>query len=474
MSRRGQPWGPVAATGHRPGARRRLVWGLLAVLGLAVVGTAALGGLLYLRADDALTRAPVEGLTDDGSAAGDDGTGDGEHRREVTGTDATSFLIVGSDRRDGLEDTEGVATGDFDGQRADAILFVTLSDERDDLSVISLPRDLVVERGGDAMRLGETLQGGPGELVGTVRQALGLDVHHYAQVNFDGFIDAVDTLGGVDMCLDDELVDPDAGADLAAGCQHLAPKEALAFVRSRQGPRSDLARIDRQQQFLRATVDELTAHRLLGDVPRLFDLVEDVAGSVTVDERLETSQLLGLAEEVRGLLDGGVPMTSLPVHPLELADGSEVLAPYAPGTRAVLERVRAGRPVEDPGTPDERADTAVALWSGHRDEALRTVGSTLLFAGFEDRHVAGPGPEDLDAGDTTTVYARPDRRGPAGRVATLLGAPVRDLPPSVSMPDGADAVVAVGRDAAPSTGGRVPGRDTGTTTGASLLLDTRP
>ena len=171
-------------------------------------------------------------------------------------TQARAFLVVGSDDRDDSGDRD-VARGEVDGQRSDAILYVSLDEDRDGVSVLSLPRDLLVERDGSRLRLGDTFQDGAGELVATLQEVYGLPVHHYAKVTFGGFIDAVDTLGGVELCLEDDLVDPDAGADLAAGCAHRSPEEALAFVRSRQGERADLERIERQQRFIRATLEEL-------------------------------------------------------------------------------------------------------------------------------------------------------------------------------------------------------------------------
>lgn len=451
MSSTPGPWGPVAETGRRrsgPGTVLRL----LLLVGLVGAGAlAASAALLYRQADEALTRVDVDELT-----APEDTTGAGPE----SPTGGRNVLVVGSDARtDGVADADDVATGDVEGQRADVIMYVAVRPDRDELGVLSLPRDLLVERDGRPLRLGETFAGGPGELVDAVQREYGLEVHHYAEVTFDGFLEAVETLGGVELCLEAELVDRDAGADLEAGCAHRSAEDALAFVRSRQGQRADLDRIERQQRFVRATLDELTDRRVLSDVPRLFDLVEDVAGNVTTDEALGLSQLLGLADQARAAIDHGLAMASLPAHP-QVVGGREVLVPYGPGARAALEEIRTGT-VADRGTAEERERTPVAIWSRNRQEGMEVVGSILHFGGFTDRSVAGPGPDGLDVGATTTVFSRAGHDDAADRVASLLGAPVRQLPGDLEMPAGARVVVAVGRDATASAdlGSRLPEPD---------------
>lgn len=431
------PWGPKVPGGHGRRRTRRLLRGV-GLAGLVVlVALASTGFLLYEQADDAVTRVPVEGL---------DGTDDVE-TAEVEGR---NFLVVGSDERTVPEDAQDVALGDVDGQRSDALLYVSLTEDRDRISVLSLPRDLLVEHEGREMRLGDTFEDGAGALVRTVQKEFGLPVHHYAKVTFGGFIEAVETLGAVELCLDDPLVDPDAGADLPAGCQELDPEDALAFVRSREGARADYERIERQQRFMRATVDELTQRRVLSDVPRLFDLVEDVAGNVVTDDRLGLAEMLGLADDVRDVVDGDVPMVSVPAYP-DTSGRAEVMRVYRPGATALFETVREGGQVADRGTPEQRAGTSVALWSGGRAEAQQIVASVLLFGGFEDRRAAGRGPAPLDAGGTTTVYGESADDPAARRVAALLGAPVRTLPADHELPRDADVAVAVGRDATGST-----------------------
>lgn len=424
-----EPWGPLRNGGYRwRGLRRTLkMLGIVGLVGLvALVST---GFELYRQLERGLTRVPLEQL--DATAP----------------TDARHFLVVGSDSRGGLDDeTRGeLALGDFEGQRSDTIIYVALSEDRSSVSLVSLPRDLLVVDDGRERKLTDVFAGGADELIRVVRQNFGLPINHYANVSLAGFVDAVRTLGGVDICLDEPLQDRRSGADFDAGCHRMNAEEALAYVRSRQGARADFERIDRQQEFLRATLRELTERRVLANVPQLFQLVEDVSSNVITDERLGTAQIRGLADELRTVVRDGVPMTTVPAYTRRM-DGTDFVIAYRPGAEALFDDLRAGRPIEDRGTRDERAATRVAVWSGGRPSATSIVGDTLLYAAF-DAVPSGRGPAGADGGRTTTVYRVSDRGQQADWVAATLGAPLRELPTDVEAPVGADVVVAVGDDA---------------------------
>jgi LCP family protein required for cell wall assembly len=424
-----EPWGPRIRGGRRWRLLRRVatVLGVLALVGATAIGTT--GFLLLRQAEASLTRVPVEQL-DVATAP----------------TDARHFLLVGSDSRDGLDDeARGKLTlGSFDGQRSDTMIYVAISADRSAVSLVSLPRDLLVLDDGRQRKLTDTFTGGPDRLVRVLRENFGLPVNHYAEISLGGFVEVVRTLGGVELCLDEPLEDRKSGADFEAGCHDMSAEEALGYVRSRQGPRADFERIDRQQQFLRAMLSELVDARILADVPRLFRLVEDVAGNVTTDEGLGVAQVRGLADDLRMVLADGVPMTTFPGYPRRI-DGLDYVVAYGPGARAMLDDLRAGRPIDDRGSRDQRGDTAVAVLSGGRGPETDIVSSTLMFAGFQAGW-AGTG-SALDAGETTTVYRLPGNEQEAEWVAAVLGAPIRTLPTSVSAPEGAHVVVAVGDDA---------------------------
>jgi len=425
------PWGPNVSGGRR----WRLVRRLATVLGVAVLvagtGLGTTGILLLRQAEASLTRVPVQQLD-----------------QATAPSDARHFLIVGSDSRDDLSSDQRSALplGTFEGQRSDTMIYVSISEDRSAVSLVSLPRDLLVSDGGRERKLGETYGGGPDRLIGVVQDNFGLPVNHFVEVTLGGFISVVDVLGGVDLCIDEPLVDRKSGADFQAGCHRMSPEQALSYVRSRQGSFGDYERIARQQQFLRATLSELTDAQVLTDVPRLFRLVERVASNITTDDNLGVQEMSAVAQEMRQVVTSGVPMVTVPAHPRRI-DGKDYMIAYRPGAEAMFDRLRQGVPLLDSGTRDDRDDVTVALVSGGRQTAAGVVGSVLQFVGFP-LVAAGSGAAELDAGETTTIYRLPGFEDEAEWVASFLGGPILDLPATVTAPEGAQVLVSVGDDAA--------------------------
>ena len=431
-------WDPTMQAGRRAHPLLRGL-GLLGVMVLvAATAAATTGVLLVQRAEASLTRVPVGQLD--------------EVDDDVTGVPtARSFLVVGSDARDGLSEEDlGELTlgspGAFGGQRADTMIYVSVSADRETISLVSLPRDLLVRDHRDRpAKLTDTFAGGPDALIEVVQSNFGLPVNHYASVSLNGFIEVVRTLGGVEICLEDPLVDPKSGADFEAGCQQMDARDSLAYVRSRRGPRADFERIDRQQRFIQSVVGDLVSARRLADPVQLFQLVDDVASNVETDEALTLNEMRRHADEARRVVADGFPMTTVPAYNQRI-DGLEFMIAYGPGARALFEDLREGRPIADRGSREERGETVIATWSGGRGEANSTVSRTLSFAGFLPGG-AGRGPDVTDAGGTTVVYEVPGRSEQAGWVAATLGAEVLPLPAGVDAPPDADVVVAVGDDA---------------------------
>lgn len=433
------PWGPTIDGGDRLRWLRRLGSALGVVSLVLVTAFGTTGFLLYQRAEANLERIDLAEL------------------EETEASEARHFLVVGSDAREGLseQDRRELRLGDFDGQRSDTMIYVTITADRDEVSLVSLPRDLVVETDdGRIAKLTERFAGGADALIESLRDSYGLPVNHYVSVSLGGFLGVVEVLGGVTIELDEPLVDPKSGADFpAAGVYDMSPAEALSFVRSRQGAQADYERIARQQTFLRAVLRELVDTGNLTNPARLFRLVDEVSQNVTTDGRLGVAQARFLADDLRSAVLGGVPMTTLPSYATNLPAspgvraGSYVL-PYQPGVAAIRDAVAAGEPLPPRATREEAADTVVALWSGGRAASGTVVQPTLVFAGYQAGS-AGPGPEALQAGTRTVVYALPGKQDEARKVAGLLGAEVRSLPSSASAstPADADVVVAVGDDA---------------------------
>jgi len=418
------------------GRSRRLLRRFGAVLGASAVLLASVGGvsatLLVRRADANLTRIVVPELD-----------------AVAPASRASSFLVVGSDSRAGLSEADRaeLTLGNFSGQQSDTLIYVAISEDRRTVTLVSLPRDLLVfDDEGNPRKLTDTFAGGPDPLLRAIRRNLGLPVNHFAMLSLGGFIDIVRTLGTVEICLERPLFDVKSGADFDAGCHDMGPREALSFVRSRVGPRADFERIDRQQQFLRSVLLGLVDSRLLTDPVRLYQLVEDVASNLVTDDGLGIGDMRSLSTEMVGVVREGLPMMTLPSYPRTVAGRAYVL-PYGPGARALLEDLRSGVAPAPRGTSQTRSQTTVVLYSGGREVETQIVQDTLLTAGFRSLGSAGPGPSQLDALSTTTVYSVPEEEVRAAWVAAVLGAPLLPLPEGFRVPAGAQVVVAVGDDA---------------------------
>lgn len=247
---------------------------------------------------------------------------------------AENYLLVGSDSREGVEEGSDFGaigtTGDVGGRRSDTIM-VLRQERNGGAALISLPRDLWVEIAGtgESQRINSAYTEGPERLAATVSQSLEIPVHHYVEVDFQGFKDIVDDLGGVEVCVPLGARDSKSGLQLNPGCQVLDGVQALAFARSRAyeqwdgtewvlDPRADLGRIERQQLFMRAVVDG--ALRKLQSSPfSSGDVIAAVTASVRIDERLDPVKA---GEALRQAAEVGLRTYRLPVYDDTVGDAA--------------------------------------------------------------------------------------------------------------------------------------------------------
>ncbi|MBA2551266.1 MAG: LCP family protein, partial [Nocardioidaceae bacterium] len=197
-SRGGRSSTVAARPARRPGRRRR--WGRI-VLVLVLLW------VLFLIAVPIWAWNQIEKV---------DAAPDGDRPEDQPGT---TYLVVGSDSRDDLDEEErqDLATGgDVGGDRTDTILLLHVSSGPPLL--MSIPRDSPVEiPGRGATKINSAFggeDGGPQLLVETVEQNTGIRIDNYIEVGFGGFVDIVDGLGGIEVCPDQAIEDPKAGLDI--------------------------------------------------------------------------------------------------------------------------------------------------------------------------------------------------------------------------------------------------------------------
>jgi LCP family protein required for cell wall assembly len=235
-------------------------------------------------------------------------------------------LVAGSDTRDELtaEEQAELGTGSVPGERMDTIFIMSI--HRGEVALLAFPRDLWVTRcDGSTGRINvATAIDGPGCLVRTVRDASGIDIHHYLEVTFGGFRSVVDSVGGVELCLDEPISDRDAHIDLPAGCQVLDGADALGYVRVRKID-NDLMRIQRQQEFVQALAREVASPATLVNPVRLTSMVRETGNAVRVDQTMGPISMARIGWGARGLGSGAMTAHTVPVEPRTTSGGAYVL-----------------------------------------------------------------------------------------------------------------------------------------------------
>ncbi len=222
---------------------------------------------------------------------------DGESRFTV--------LMMGLDRRPG---ETGLA------YRTDTMMVVSLNPATDSIGILSIPRDLYVpvpgyselQRVNSAMVLGELQRtgNGPNLAMQTVQNNLGIRVNDYLAVDFNGFIQFVDAIGGIEVTTTYTINDPQYpnmyyGYDpfyLPAGTHQLDGATALKFARTRHGS-SDFQRAQRQQDVLYAVRDKVLEPGVLAQLivqsPTLYDQWQDnVSTGLTLDQMIQITLYL--------------------------------------------------------------------------------------------------------------------------------------------------------------------------------------
>ncbi|MEV7360451.1 MULTISPECIES: LCP family protein [unclassified Kitasatospora] len=239
----------------------------------------------------------------------------------------TNWLIVGSDSRQGLTDSEqdDLHTGhDTEGKRSDSMMILHVGDNGNTL--MSIPRDSWVPIPEYKSSSGKTLKGttskinsafgnGGGRLlVQTVELNTGIRIDHYAEIGFAGFVGIVDSIGGVEMHIDQDLKDKDSGLDLKAGDQTLSGKQALAFVRQRhQMADQDLGRMRNQQKFLGALAHQAASPGTVLNPFTFYPLVDSALGTLIVDDDAGLTDLGSLFLAMKDVNGGGGKTLTVPI-----------------------------------------------------------------------------------------------------------------------------------------------------------------
>ncbi|MEZ5230893.1 MAG: LCP family protein [Acidimicrobiales bacterium] len=215
----------------------------------------------------------------------------------------SNWLLVGTDSREGIDPNDpgaGVFLGEGapEGKRTDTMIVARVDPTTGRIDLLSIPRDLYVPLdGGGEGRVNSAFNGEGGEerLVNTIESYFGIEINHYAEVNFVGFQDIVEGLGGVPIWFDYPMRDAGSGLNVPnAGCQVLDGFQSLAFVRGRHveyfqdgswhsDGTGDLGRSSRQQYFIRRVADTTLQKINIAEIGTLNNVLNIAGANLTID-----------------------------------------------------------------------------------------------------------------------------------------------------------------------------------------------
>ncbi|SCE44452.1 transcriptional attenuator, LytR family [Streptomyces sp. DvalAA-19] len=484
----------------KSGKRRVLRWGS-SVLALLILGAAGAGYLYYEHLNGNIRK---EDLT-----LGDKRMAD--HKANAAGQTPLNILLIGSDARDSEANQKlGGAKETFGAPPlADVQMLLHLSADRSNLSVVSMPRDTMLKMPkctapdgevfpastGDVQTNQSLGRGGPGCTVATWYELTGIRIDHFMMIDFAGVVSMADAIGGVPVCVSDNIYSRGAdgrggsGLKLEKGTTYVKGEQALQWLRTRYGfeDGSDLARAKAQHQYMNSMVRELRKGTKLTDPGKLMNLAEAATNALTVDKGLDTvKKLYDLAEELKKVPTKRITMSTMPnVYGTGVNAGR--VYPKAGDAEQLFRMVREDMPLDGKASkrkPEEPKDPsapvgeiAVAVRNGTATDTLGPVSGRagdvagqLKEAGFARATVD---PDNVTKSARTGIlYPSADLEGDAQAVAKALGIPISQVKKStevsgISLAVGADwredgaYPVSKGKEKTPESAGALNGEEKG-------------
>ncbi|MBM7050532.1 LCP family protein [Rothia sp. ZJ1223] len=350
-----QDKGYAAAGRHmrqQPQRSHRFRWLALAVVA-SLVFVLGLGGFVFLRLQNNVQTAALNL---------------GEKTAELE-NGALDILVIGSDTRAGANADYGDESDRQSAARSDVMMLVQVSKDRKRITSLSFPRDLMVDipqctdtetdtvyPATEDTQINESLsRGGPGCTVATISKITGVNIDHFMLVDFNAVKSLSQVVGGVQVCVTQEIDDSYSGLKLPAGISTVEGEQALSFLRSRHGfgDGSDTGRIQAQQGFMAALLRKVQAEGTLTNPGMLLNIAEAITQNVTVDEGLTNVRTLAGMGAVFGQVDlGKVVFATVPTEPYELDTNKLQLSTEA---STVFKKLRNDESLIEPAPEPEAA-----------------------------------------------------------------------------------------------------------------------
>jgi LCP family protein required for cell wall assembly len=369
------------------------------------------------------------------------------------GSDAAqNYLILGADSDAGLNalDPSVRGRGDVTGARADTIMILHVDPKATQARLLSLPRDTWVKINGTETeaKINAAIEaGGVPALITTIQDNFDIPINHFVEVDFLGFKQLVEAIGGVPVYFDTPVrdFDPATGVHHTAldiqspGCYTLDPDEALAYARSRylqfkkngrwqSDPTSDLGRISRQQDFIKQALKRAIAKGIRNPFT-LNELLNAGIKSVTIDGNLTVGDLFNLGRKFRSFDPSNLLSEQLPTYGVYY-QGQAIQRVLPEKAAPMLAPFQGTQQATGAAPLPAEVEVAVLNGSGRPNEATK-VSASLDNAGFT---TVTPADARNFSGTHTTLRYGPGDAAAAKLVARYLDDDVVYEPTTDSLP----------------------------------------
>lgn len=246
-----------------------------------------------------------------------------------------NILVIGSDSREGANVAVD-GSGTSEGMRSDTTMIVHVSADRSRVEIVSIPRDTLVDIPSCTLPDGSTTRpqssamfnsafstGGRTGDVGaaaactilTVEELTGLYIDDFVVVDFAGFVNVIDALGGIAMYIPEDIDDRAADLEIEQGCRLLDGTTALGVARVRKsvGDGTDISRIGRQQDLVAAVIREALSTNLLRNPARLYRFLDSATSTLTTGHQIgDIPEIAGLARSLSSIRAEDVTFITMP------------------------------------------------------------------------------------------------------------------------------------------------------------------
>lgn len=248
----------------------------------------------------------------------------------------TNILLLGTDARPGETQT-----------RTDTIILASIDPKLNKVALVSIPRDTRVNIKGSYVDKinGANAVGGPELVVEKVEELVGENIDYYVEMDFEGFKKIIDTIGGVNINVDQRMYKPSEDINLKPGQQLLNGRQALGFVRFRDYALGDIERTEHQQVFLKALGNEMLKAKNLIKLRALVKVINQ-----NIDTNLRMADMLKMASWAPGFNSDSIIAQTLPGYFLDKRDAyGNLTQSYwvadQKKTEGLLEKMLAGQTV---------------------------------------------------------------------------------------------------------------------------------